>query len=196
MRTGHLAFAMSAAVTVTACSRSAPAIDTAAATRRTGQSPAPAIPWAVTPDSFGRIPLGAPLATAAAALGDSIPAQSGKSESCRFATTPSMPPGTSLMLLRDSAASPIRVERVDVDSAGVRTRDGIGVGDTEQRALDVYRGRIRVERHKYTGPTGHNLVVTDTRDTIFQIVFETDGIHILRFHAGRLPAVGFVERCG
>ena len=61
--------------------------------------------------------------------------------------------------------------------------------------LAVYRGRVQVQPHKYTGPEGHYLVVTHPRDTLFLIIFETDGRHVTRFRAGRKPAVQYVEGC-
>jgi len=99
------------------------------------------------------------------------------------------------MITRDSASAPTNVERVDVDSAGVLTREGLGVGDTEARVREVYGDKARVEPHKYV-PQGHNIVVTDSRDTLHRIVFETDGQRVVRFRAGRRPAVDLVERCG
>jgi hypothetical protein len=44
-------------------------------------------------------------------------------------------------------------------------------------------------------PAGHYLVITQPGDTVDQIIFETDGKRVLNFHAGRLPAVAYVEGC-
>lgn len=106
-----------------------------------------------------------------------------------------MPAGTSLMVLRDSAGALLRVDRVDIDSAGTLTREGAGVGDGEARVDSLYGKRLQVQPHKYT-PEGHYLIVTSERDSTFRIVFETDGQHVTRYRAGRRPAVDFVERCG
>ncbi len=42
--------------------------------------------------------------------------------------------------------------------------------------------------------TKHDIVV-DTRFN-YQIIFETDGKKVLKYRAGVLPGVGFVEGCG
>lgn len=147
------------------------------------------------PDSFGPIPLGVPVEQAAAALGDHIPANFSISDECAQGRALSMPIGTSLMIIRDSVTAPARVDRVDIDSVGIKTREGAGVGDSEQQVLSLYEGRIRVEPHKYTGPVGHYLTVTSPRDSSFLIIFETDGAKVLSIRAGRKPAVQYVEGC-
>ena len=152
--------------------------------------------FAVRPDSFGPIPLGVPVAQATEPLGDSAVVNFAASETCAHWTAPSMPHGTRLMILRDSASAALRVERAEVDSAGVLTAEGAGVGDPESRVLELYAGRVVVQPHKYTGPTGHYLVVASPRDSMYRIVFETDGQHVVRYRAGRRPAVDFVEGCG
>ena len=151
--------------------------------------------WVVLPDSFGPVPLGVPVVRAAGALGDSLAPDFSASDACSQTRTASMPPGTRLMILRDSVGAPAMVERVDVDSTGVHTREGAGVGDSEAKVIGLYSGRIRVGPHKYTGPAGHYLTVTSPRDSAFLIIFETDGQKVLRFHAGRRPAVQLVEGC-
>ena len=160
-----------------------------------GMSESPAPVWDVVPDSFGPVPLGVPLAQAAAALRDSIPLDFSMSDECAQVRTPSMPTGTSLMIIRDSVGAPAGVERADIDTLGIRTREGVGVGDSEEHVLSVYAGRVRVQPHKYTGPEGHYLVVTSPRDSAFAIIFETDGKRVLRYRAGRRPAVEYVEGC-
>jgi hypothetical protein len=99
------------------------------------------------------------------------------------------------MVLRDSARGVLMVERVGVDSAGVLTAEGVGIGDPEVRVVELYSGRVSVQPHKYTGPTGHYVVVTSPRDSMYRIIFETDGQKVLRYRAGRRPAVDFVEGC-
>jgi hypothetical protein len=136
-----------------------------------------------------------PIAEAARALGDSIRANVSASNGCLQITLPAMPRWTSLMALRDSAGV-VRIERVDVDSAGVLTAEGAGVGDVESNVREMYRGRVAVQPHKYTGPQGHYLVVTNPVDTLHRIVFETDGQRVVKYRAGRRPAVEFVEGCG
>ena len=154
--------------------------------------------WVVRPDSFGPIALGAPLAHAQGVLGDSLLKEANDATlnvMCEEMWWPLMPTGSTLMVLRDSVDVPAQIERVDIVAAGVRTAEGAGVGDSEARVLELYRGRIRVEPHKYTGPRGHYLVVSDSRDTLHRIIFETDGQRVTRYRAGRRPAVEQVEGC-
>jgi hypothetical protein len=176
-------------VVLAACARE----NTNPADSATAETSAARTEWVVLPDSFGPIPLGVPVDLAARALGDSIPVDFSISDQCSQKRAPSLPAGTSLMVIRDSTGT--TVERVDVDTAGIRTREGATVGDTEESVVALYAGRVKVQPHKYTGPEGHYVVVTSPRDTSFLIIFETDGKQVLRYRAGRRPAVEYVEGC-
>jgi hypothetical protein len=123
-----------------------------------------------------------------ALTGDSAAASNPKHATCRVAHPKLFPIGTTIMLVGDV------VERIDVDSAGVRTAEGAQVGDSESRVLELYRGQIVSLPHKYI-KNGHNLVVRQANITN-RIVFETDGNKVLRYRVGRPPAVDFVEGCG
>lgn len=160
----------------------------------TSKQPTPATSptWAVRPDSFGPVPLGVPITQAAAALGDSTLGATTTGE-CGVMRPLTLPAGTSLMYIREGTT--LTIERADVDTTGILTAEGVGVGDTEARVREVYGDRARVEPHKYV-PQGHNLVVTSPSDTMHRIVFETDGQRVVKYHAGRRPTVDLVERCG
>jgi hypothetical protein len=146
---------------------------------------------AVAPDGFGAVHTGATVAQLSAAIGTVVPPAAGRSDAgCRYVVLSSLPSGMRVMIVNDTVA------RIDVDAAGVRTTKGAGVGDPEAHVLELYRGQISVEPHKYTGPTGHNLVVTSAGDSLHRIIFETDGASVLRYHAGLRPAVELVEGCG
>jgi hypothetical protein len=110
-------------------------------------------------------------------------------EECDFVHPKALPKGIALMIIQDSVA------RVDVDSAGILTREGVGVGDLESRLLAVYGTRARVEPHHYMGPEGHYVYVSTPGDTLHRIVFETDGKRVDRYRAGRLPGVDYIEGC-
>jgi hypothetical protein len=168
----------------------------ACASERDAATKSPDSPaWVVRPESFGPLPLGVPLAQTAAVLGGSLAPRFAASDNCAQLAPDALPPGASLMVLRDSTGAPLMLERVDVDTTGILTAEGAGVGDTEARVLELYAGRVEVMPHKYTGPEGHYLVATSPRDTMFAIVFETDGKVVRNFRAGRRPAVEFVEGC-
>lgn len=87
-----------------------------------------------------------------------------------------------------------RVARVDVTGPGVETAEGIQVGDTEKRALQVYGGKLKVEPHAYTGPEGHYLTAYSD-DGKYGIRFETDGKRIDGFYAGLAGAISYIEGC-
>lgn len=145
--------------------------------------------WVVRPDGFGPVAFGVPLPAVGAALGEEVRAAYADFATCDYVRPRALPSQTSLMIISDT------VMRVDVDSAGVRTAEGAQVGDDEARVLELYRGRVTVEPHRFTGPAGHYLVVTPAADTLHGIIFETDGQRVTGYRAGRRPAVEFVEGC-
>jgi len=146
--------------------------------------------WTARPDAVGPVRIGMTAAEARASVGDSMEASDTTDASCRYIRPATLPPGVGIMVENDT------VVRVDIDSGTVATEVGARVGDTEQRVLSLYQGQVRVQPHKYTGPTGHYLVVTPPGDSLHRIIFETDGAHITTFRVGRRPAVEYVERCG
>jgi hypothetical protein len=95
-----------------------------------------------------------------------------------------------VMLVNDSVA------RIDVAAPGPRTAAGAGIGDSEAHVVELYGDRATVRPNKYTGPVGHDVVVNAPNDSTHRLVFETNGKKVLRFRAGRQPAVDFVEGCG
>jgi hypothetical protein len=85
------------------------------------------------------------------------------------------------------------IARVDVDSGDAVTAEGARIGDTEERVKTLYSG-LTITPHKYT--SGHYLTTRFATDTTYRIVFETDGQRVVRYRAGRIPQVEYVERCG
>src|SRR5882762_2233097 len=106
--------------------------------------------WTVFLSHAGPIRYGMSIAEARDALHD--PSASGDSTGCSYLESSALPQGIGLML-NDG-----RVVRVDVFKGSVRTASGAGIGDSEQRIDSLYRGRIKVEAHPYTGPEGHYLI--------------------------------------
>jgi hypothetical protein len=95
-----------------------------------------------------------------------------------------------VMLVNDSVA------RIDVTAPGPRTTEGTGIGDPETQLTAAYGARANVRPNKYTGPVGHDVIVNAAGDSTHRLVFETDGKKVLRFRAGRQPAIDLVEGCG
>jgi len=145
--------------------------------------------WVLTPSTFGKVRIGSTVHELNAALGDSLKPNYEVSDDCDQLTPDALPHGTSVMVLQDT------IVRVDVDSAGILTPEGVGVGDTEARVRAVYGDRAVVTPHKYTGPEGHYITIIDPADSTRMTIFETDGTRITALRAGRLPGVQFVEGC-
>ena len=189
-------------VLATACgSHDEPATDTArvSATARS-REPAPILPdtvmqsssssrWVVTPTSFGPVLAGMSLPALGSALGERVRASYNAGSRCTYVRPAALPMGVLVMVQGDTVA------RVDIRAVGVRTAEGAGVGDTESSVLARYAGRVRAAPHKYTGPEGHNLIVSAPPDTTHLIIFETDGRTVTSYRAGRRPAVELVEGC-
>lgn len=128
------------------------------------------------------------VAEAAAAFGAPLRplAPIGDESSCHYVFPGGNPGAISFMLVDE------RVARIDVTAPGPLTVDGVGVGSPESEVKRVYRDRVEVSPHKYTGPEGHYLTIAQGE---FAIVFETDGTRVTGYRAGRLPEVAWVERC-
>ena len=62
--------------------------------------------WTVRPDSYGRLSLGIPLSEANKLLGDSIPVDYKKFDTCQSVSWPAMPHGVRLMVERDAVGAP------------------------------------------------------------------------------------------
>jgi hypothetical protein len=140
---------------------------------------------------IGPLTVGMTVAEARTALGGQLrDPDTTVGDGCGYASLAGAPGSVSAMFIDGVLA------RVDVrDSGSVRTESGARVGDSEQRIDSIYRGRVKVEPHKYTD--GHYLIVSpeSPADSAFRLIFETDGKNVVEYRAGRLPEVGFVEGC-
>jgi hypothetical protein len=140
-------------------------------------------------DSYSAVPplrVGMSEAEARRALG--MPASSSASkDECHYLDTK----GKSrvyTMLVRDTVA------RLDVRDSTLATPAGARVGDPEAKVLELYRGRVTTQPHKYVSG-GHYLVVNSPADTMRRLVFETDGKRVTSYRVGRMPEVMWVEGC-
>ena len=143
----------------------------------------------VTPEGIGPVRVGTTLSELNSALGEQLKPAYDVNPECDYVDPAALPPGIALMVVRDT------IVRIDVDTAGIATPEGAAVGDTETKILELYRGRVEVQPHKYTGPTGHYLVVTWPTDTLHLLIFETDGEKVVNYRAGVRPAVEYIEGC-
>jgi len=146
--------------------------------------------WILRIDGIERVKIGMRIAAVEQAMGDSARVDRiDPHGSCGDAVLTSLPAGLSLMVAGDT------VVRVNVYARGVATEAGVGLGTPEGQVLTRYAGRVRVEPHPYTGPEGHYLIVEDPDHPEMRMIFETDGVRITSFRAGRLPEVEWIEGC-
>lgn len=90
-----------------------------------------------------------------------------------------------------------RIVRVDIDNPRVTTFRGAKIGDSEERIKYLYQEQIHVQKHPYIRFGGHYLVFIprDQEDSNYRVIFETDGQKVLRYRAGKLPEVEYIEGC-
>ena len=143
----------------------------------------------VTPEGVGPVRIGMTASAVRAALRLPDKPMGASENECNYLDASALAPKLKLMLERDT------VVRIDVHDTTLATAAGARVGDTEAHVQSLYGARLRVEPHKYTGPTGHYLVVVPGTDSARRIIFETDGQHVTMYRAGRMPAVAYVEGC-
>lgn len=179
--------------TASATPSTTPSTTVSAAMRTSADTSAPAAHPAmeVTPRGIGPLQAGMSLADASAALGGALGApKGGDPMGCDYVDWRGAPPGVRVMIEEG------RIARIDVDSGSVATVAGARVGDTEDRVMSLYPGRVTVTPQKYTA--GHYLTVTPASpaDSAFRIIFETEHGHVTHFRAGRRPPVEYVEGCG
>lgn len=146
----------------------------------------PAVTWVVEPTGFGAVRIGMAATEAQHALSLSGPHNA--VPGCSYLEVGGSHPAIRVMLENDS------VVRVESRDSTIATMTGARVGSLETRVLELYKGNVRVEPHKYL-PGGHYLVTSHAGDTLHQLIFETDGKRVTSLRAGRLPAVAYVEGC-
>jgi hypothetical protein len=90
------------------------------------------------------------------------------------------------------------IERVDISNPKVMTLSGAKIGDSEGRVKTIYPDQIKTEIHPYTGRSGGKYLIfqpQDRADRNYRVIFETTNGKVVRFRAGRLPAVDYIEGC-
>ncbi|MGH7628226.1 MAG: lectin [Gemmatimonadales bacterium] len=149
----------------------------------------PAAPdWTVRRDGVGPLRYGMPVAEARAALGDTL-GDPPPTDRCVSFVPAAVPVGLRLMLENGNLV------RVDVDSAGIRTTAGAEVGMSEAEIRARYPSGLEQRPHKYD-TAGRYLIYRAPADSSQRVVFEMNEQRVLRYHAGLMPAVEYVEGCG
>jgi len=143
-------------------------------------------PWDVTWGGIGELKAGMSIEEANVVMHNALAAPAKISE-CDYIKVNNAPAGVAFMFENGVFS------RVDVNSGTVKTVQGVGIGDTEDKIKSTYSGQVAVNPAKYTD--GHTIVVTPKSGGNNRIVFETEGGKVTRFRSGREPAVEYVEGC-
>lgn len=146
--------------------------------------PAPA--WEVSLDGVGPVKFGTTPEQAAAALKTSTDSDT---SGCHLWRPAGAPPGLSLMF-EDG-----KVVRVDVDSPGVVSREGVQVGASVASAMAALGPKASITPHKYEYDAGWKYLTLESADSTHGIVVEVDSHTVRTYRAGLWPAVGYVEHC-
>lgn len=144
--------------------------------------------WAVMLRGAGPIRFGMTVLDAATAAG--VPLTTG-GDGCSYVAPSTAPPGLRFMIEND------RVVRADVDSVGTLTDRGAAIGMTEAEIRRLYPESLVVMPHKYL-TTGTYLIHVpgEPADSAYRILFELDSGRVVRYRAGLVPQVEYVEGCG
>jgi hypothetical protein len=146
--------------------------------------------WKVTPRGIGALEAGmSPTQVSAIVHFATALPRDDTWKDCGYVTFAELPAGVRVMVEQGTIA------RVEVRDSSISTTEGARVGDTEARIKQLYGNRIEVQPHKYT--SGHYLIARSAQpaDSAFRLVFETDGMVVTAYRAGRRPPVEYVEGC-
>jgi hypothetical protein len=174
-------------VSVAACSGHRDSADTTQAGTTGASASGASGAMSVTPTGIGPVRAGMTIAELRQAL-DSVRFTDSDSARCAYPKFVGLPEGVWVMVEQGI------VGRVDVQKGDVATAEGIRIGDDSSVVRSVYGPRVTVVPHKYTD--GRYLEVKTPGDTLHMIIFETNvrGT-VLRYRAGQLPQVRYVESC-
>jgi len=156
---------------------------------RPASTPPRAPSWTVSERAAGPLRIGMTVAEVGHALGTAFQPAYEMTDDCDMVSAPGGPPDISLMIVRDTLV------RFDVTDSLTPTTTGMRVGTTEADVLGIYGDGVRVEPHAYDDPDGHYLVVRPMTDSLYAIIFETDGRRVTSYRAGRWPEAGGIEGC-
>lgn len=167
--------------TLAACSKTDAPAPPAAATPTTPPE------WTVSATAVGSTRFGQTVAEFARLQG-TVPDTSVSSTGCEYWFPANAPRGLALMV--DSG----RVVRVDADSLGIRTTNGISVGATIAEVTKAYPG-LQSQPEKYNYEQGWRWLIAWEPDSSAALVFTVDSFVVRSIHAGLKPQALYVEGC-
>lgn len=147
----------------------------------------PAPSWEVSFEGVGPVKFASTTVEAAAAL--KTASTDSDSSGCHYWRPAGAPPGLSLMIEGG------KVVRVDVDSPGVASKQGLQVGASVASATAALGPGASVIPHKYQYQAGWRYLTLMSADSSRAIVAEVDSHSVRTWRAGLWPAAGYVEGC-
>ena len=145
--------------------------------------------WRITSAGFGPVKIGMSVAEASKALGMKLIAEGPvDNPECHYLRPGPAIDGLWFMVSND------RVVRIEVNAPGIKTKSGLGVGDSEAHIKEVLGSAVEVTPHKYVAPNGNYLTLW-TSNRKAAVRFETLQGKVTSFYAGRTPEVEYVEGC-
>ena len=145
--------------------------------------------WRITSAGYGPAKIGMSVAEASKALGMKLVAEGPvDNPECHYLRPEPAIDGLWFMVSND------RVVRIEVNAPSIKTRSGLGVGDSEAHVKQVLGSAVEVTPHKYVAPNGNYLTLW-TSNHKAAVRFETLQGKVTSFYAGRKPEVEYVEGC-
>jgi hypothetical protein len=139
---------------------------------------------------FGPIRIGMTLAQAQSITGGALVGQDSGNQECFYVTPSAAPEGIKLMVTEG------RIARIDITSPAYASMRGARVGQMQDKVTRLYLGQLEISQHKYDDNGFYlTFIPKDLADQRYRMEFETDGMRITRFRAGKLPEVQYVEGC-
>ena len=145
--------------------------------------------WRITTGGYGPAKIGMTVDEASKALGMKLVSEGPVDEPmCHYLRPEPAVEGLWFMISND------RVVRIEVNAPGIKTKSGLGVGQTEAYVKKTLGARVEVTPHKYVAPDGNYLTLWSS-DHKLAVRFETLQGKVTSFYAGRVPEVEYVEGC-
>ena len=148
---------------------------------------AAAADWTVRPDRIGSIRVGTPFAALKVPLKQPVRTTDFNAEGSCYYATPDLPQEFNLMIENGV------VTAVDVMKPGVRTAEGIGVGDPVAKVRQAYGKLVRSTPDAYDSNQQELTILS--KDGKFAIRFYTADGEVSAFIAGRIKSVNYMEGC-
>ena len=150
-------------------------------------TPAAATDWVIRPDGIGSIRIGTPFAALKIPLKQPVRTTDFNDQGSCFYAQLDLPDEIKLMI-EDGI-----VTTVDVMKPGIRTEQGVGVGDPVSKVRQAYGKRVRNTPDPYDA--GHQNLTVLSKNGKYAIRFYTAESKVSAITAGRIQSVNYMEGC-